>query len=209
MEKLWGMTKLELKKFRQDTSGRVQKPAAGSEGLPPDSRYWRNHGRLYTDFLTDPKYGEVLAAEFSKRFVKRLEQQCNNEGWSSTSVLGLLKKHMFESATETLFGTKLFDLNPSLTDCYWEFDVAMGKLVTAPFDFLQPHANSSKNRLHAMVRRHIDFAWDNFDFDGADAECVWEPNFGSRLSRESALWLRANGFQEHTIAGHTLATLIG
>lgn len=60
-----------------------------------------------------------------------------------------------------------------------------------------------------MVRRHIDSALTSFDWDGADADYLWEPQFGSRLSRECTRWLRENGFSDHAAAGHTLATLFG
>ena len=73
----------------------------------------------------------------------------------------------------------------------------------------RPRAARVKNRLHAMVRRHIAAGWAEFDWAGPDADASWEPHFGSRLSRETARWLREQGFSDHTAAGHTLATLFG
>ncbi|KAH6655953.1 cytochrome P450 [Truncatella angustata] len=212
MGKQWGMTKAEMAKFREDRSGRLPKPAPGFEGLAADKRYWRNHNRLYTDYLTDTRHSDALAMEFSRRFAQRLDRQCeglHDGGWASMRLLGTLRKHMSECAAETLFGTRLFDLNPGFTECYWAYDEVAGRLLTGPPGFLQPRAARAKHRLHAMVRRHIDAAWANFDSGCVDVESLWEPHFGSHLSRESARWLREQGFSDHTAAGHTLATLFG
>lgn len=210
MEKQWGMTKAEMVKFIEDRSGRSAKPVPGFETFDPDKRYWRNHTRLYTDYLTDARYSDALGEEFSRRFSQRLDNQ--DSRWTSVRLFDMLKKHMSECAAETLFGTKLFELNPGFTDCYWAYDEVAGKLLIGPPNFMQPQATRIKKRLHAMVRRHIDAAWAaNFDSGTTKSysETLWEPYFGSHLSRESARWLRENSFSDHTAAGHTLASLFG
>jgi hypothetical protein len=212
MEKQWGMSKAEMVKFKSDRSGRLPKPAPGFDNIDEGRRYWRNHNRLYTDYLTEPKHADALAADFLQRLAQRLDQQCrtsDDEGWTTVRLLGTLRTHMSECSVETLFGTRLFDLNPGFTECYWRYDEVAGQLLTGLPGFLQPHAANAKNRLHSMVRRHIDAAWSEFDSNVEDVEVLWEPHFGSRLSRESARWLRAQGFSDHTIAGHTLATIFG
>ncbi|ROV92191.1 hypothetical protein VMCG_09275 [Cytospora schulzeri] len=211
MDKQWGMTKIEMAKFREDKSGRLAKPLPGSENLGPDKRYWRNHNRLYTDYLTDTRHSEALVGEFTRRFSQRLDQQVVDvdEGWGTVSLLDTVRTHMFECAVETLFGTRVFDLNPGFTKCYWEYDEVAPKFLGGLPIVFQPRAARIKDRIHAMVRRHIDAAWDSFDWNGPDADALWEPHFGSRLSRESARWLREQGFSDHVIAGHTLATLFG
>lgn len=208
MTKQWGMTSAELSTFKEDRSGRLPKPSPGSEQLVEDKRYWYNHNRLYTNFLSDKSHSNALAAEFSQRFSQRLDELVG-EGWTTVPLLDTLRLHMSESAAATLFGTKLFDLNPGFTKCYWEYDEVAGRLIGGPPAFFQPRAARVKNRLHAMVRRHIDAAWASFDWSGPDGDSLWEPHFGSRLSRESARWLREQGFSDHAAAGHTLATLFG
>lgn len=211
MGKQWGMTKAELAKFREDKSGRLAKPLPGSENLDPEKRYWRNHNGLYTDYLTDTKHSGALVAEFSRRFLGRLDQQVVDvdDGWTTVSLLETVRTHMFECAVETLFGTQVFELNPGFTKCYWEYDEVAPRFLGGLPPFLQPRNARIKARIHAMVRRHIDAAWANFDWDGPPAQSLWEPHFGSRLSRESARWLREQGFSDHVIAGHTTATLFG
>ncbi|KAI0972959.1 cytochrome P450 [Xylaria arbuscula] len=47
----------------------------------------------------------------------------------------------------------------------------------------------------------------NSDPDASDAD--WDPHWGSRLSRETAKWLRDGGFSDKALAGHVLGTLFG
>ncbi|KAK4148765.1 hypothetical protein C8A00DRAFT_19454, partial [Chaetomidium leptoderma] len=208
MDKQWDMTKPEMAKFRKDKSGRHKKPLPGTEHAPVEQRYWRNHNRLYTDFLTEPSHGDSLATQFTTRFTERLDAQPTGE-WVTVRLLDFFKEHMAECAIATLFGTQMLDLNPDFTKHYWAYDKVAGSLICGLPLWTQPRAARIKDGLHAMVRRHITSAWDSFDWAGPDADASWEPHFGSRLSRESARWLREQGFSDHTAAGHTLATLFG
>ncbi|ETS76480.1 hypothetical protein PFICI_11867 [Pestalotiopsis fici W106-1] len=211
MSMQWGMSATELSKFKKDRSGRLPKPIPGSGPVTEDQRYWRSHSRLYTDFLSDPRYSEALGSDFLRRFTAQLDQWQEDTAseWTTARLLGTLKTQMSRCAAETLFGTRLFDLNPGFTECYWQYDEVAGKLLLGLPSFLMPEAARAKRRLHAMVRRHIDSAWASQSAGDVDAECLWEPHFGSRLSRESAMWMRAQGFSDHAAAGHTLASLFG
>ncbi|KAK3302662.1 cytochrome P450 [Chaetomium strumarium] len=208
MNAQWGLTQAEMARFRKDKSGRHKKPLPGTEQTPDDQRYWRNHNLLYANFLSEASHSDALAAQFTTRFAERLDGQPVGV-WTTVRLLDFLKAHMAECAIATLFGTRLLELNPELVKRYWEYDAVAGRLILGFPHWMQPRAVRVKARLHAMVLRHIDAAWDSFDWAGPDADAAWEPHFGSRLSRESARWLREQGFSDHVAAGHTLATLFG
>lgn len=205
----WDLSRQEINKFRNDKSGRSQAASApGPKGVLGQQRYWHGHDRLFADYLSPRKYSDALAATFYRLFSERLVQQPGTE-WATIRLFEFLKDAMAESAMVSLFGSRLVELNPGVVQAYWDFDDIAGPLAFGPPRFLQRRSIRIRNRLHAMVRRQIDAAWESFDWDGPDAEADWEPHFGSRLSRETARWLRQNGFSNHAAAGHTLASLYG
>lgn len=208
MDGHWSLSKDEINKFRDDKSGRSKTPAPGTENTPQNQRYWYGHDRLFTEYLRDRKHSEALASSFLELFSDRVSKLASNE-WVTVQLFQFLKDAMAESAMISLFGSRLIELNPGIVDLYWEFDNVAGPLGWGPPRFLQRRAVRIRNRLHDMTRRHIDSAWEHFDWDGPAANSFWEPHFGSRLSRETAKWLRQNGFSNHAAAGHTLASLVG
>ncbi|KAI1131081.1 cytochrome P450 [Nemania abortiva] len=210
MEKHWDMTKEEIKKFANDRSGRSKVPAREAKYTPEDKRYWLGHDRLYVEYLSNKKYADSLAELFHLRFSESLDGQLSLIGnGAPIELFALLKKTMAESAIIALFGSQIIDLNPGFIDCYWRFDDIAGTLAWGLPRLFQRKAMAIRDELHIMTERHINSAWDHHDKVGIDPEANWEPHFGSRLSRETAKWLRKGGFSNHAAAGHTLATLFG
>lgn len=208
MEGHWQLSKDEINKFRNDKSGRSKIPAPGTEDTPQDQRYWHGHDSLFAQYLSTRKYPDALAALFLQRFSERVDKVAGKE-WVTIRIFDLLKDTMTESAIITLFGSQLVELNPGIVDLYWEFDKVAGPLAWGPPKFLQRRPVRIRNKLHDMMKRYIDSAWEHFDWSGPTADATWEPHFGSRLARETAKWLRQNGFSNDAAAGHTLAFLFG
>ena len=208
MEKHWDMSKEEISKFAKDASGRQKTPAPGAENTPEDQRYWLQHDRLFAEYLTKREYSDALAESFCDFFSDRLDKQSKGE-WATVQLFDMLKVNMAESAIATLFGSEIINLNPGFVKTYWEFDDIAGPLVWGLPNIFQRKSIRIRDKLHKMTRKHIDSAWENFDWNGPNAESRWEPHFGSRLSRETSKWLRQGGFSNHAAAGHTLASLFG
>lgn len=204
----WDMSNDEIAKFANDNSGRGIAPAPGAEGIPAEKRYWHMHDRLYLDFLAKQKYSDALARSFNSLFVERLDHQPKDE-WTTVGLLSMLKTTMAESAIISLFGSKIIELNPGFIKTYWKLDDIAGNLVWGLPKFMQRTSVAIRERMHSMTEKHINEAWEHFDWDGTDEETEWEPHFGSRLSRETAKWFRENGFSNHAAAGHTLGSLVG
>lgn len=209
MDAHWGLSPSEISKFAGDNTGRGKAPLPGVEARPEQERYWLGHDRLYAEYLSTRRYSDALADSFYKLFCERLDASATPE-WSTVHLFSLLKTSMAEAAIVSLFGSRILELNPGFVDAYWEFDDIAGTLVWGLPRFLQRRSVAIKDRLHAMTRRHIDSAWEHFRWGGSEEEEIeWEPHFGSRLSRETARWLRRGGFSNHAAAGHTLASLFG
>lgn len=208
MEGHWSLSSDEINKFKNDKSGRSTIPAPGTEGTPPDQRYWHGHDRLFAKYLSPRRYTDALAASFSQLFSDRVSKLASIE-CVNLRLYEFLKDAMAESAMISLFGSRLIELNPGIVDLYWEFDKIAGPLAWGPPRIFQRRSVRIRDRLHAMTRKHIDSAWEHFNWNGPAADLNWEPHFGSRLSRETAKWLRQNGFSNHAAAGHTLASLFG
>ncbi|KAI8944150.1 cytochrome P450 [Xylaria longipes] len=209
MDKHWGMTRAEIDKFASDKSGRGKVPAPEATGVPDGERYWLGHDRLYAEYLSSRKYSDALADSFYRLFVGSLDRQYPLNEWTTVELSALLKSTMAGSAVTSLFGSRIIDLNPGFVERYWEFDDIAGTIGWGLPKFLQRRSIAVKDRLHEMTRRHIDSAWECFDWTANPEDLAWEPHFGSRLSRETARWLRDRGFSNHAAAGPTLATLFG
>ncbi|KAI1178072.1 cytochrome P450 [Nemania sp. FL0916] len=209
MDKHWGMTQAEINKFASDKSGRGNVPTPEAACTPDSERYWLGHDQLYTKYLSSRKYSDALANLFYELFVGSLDRQFPLNKWTTVELSTLLKSTMAESAVTSLFGSRIIELNPGFVERYWEFDAIAGRLGWGLPKFLQQRSIAIKDRLHEMTQKHIDLAWNHFDWTANSEDLTWEPHFGSRLSRETARWLKDRGFSNRAAAGHTLATLFG
>ena len=208
MDKHWAMDKTEIAKFANDKSGRLQKPAPGTGDTPVENRYWLGHDTLYSQFLSKRHYSDSLAASFYSFFSKSLDKQPLQQ-WATVNLFDTLKTSMAEAAIISLSGSRIIELSPDFVRAYWDFDHIAGTLVWGLPKWMRPGPVRKHERLLEMTRKHIDSAWEHFDWSGQDAESDWDPHFGSRLSRETSKWLRQGGFSNQAAAGHTLASLFG
>lgn len=208
MDGVWALSKDEISKFRNDRSGRSAVPVPGTESTPQDQRFWHGHDRLFAEYLSPRTYSDALAGSYLQLFSDRVRKVESKE-FVEVRLYQFLKDAMAESAMIALFGSQLVDLNPGIVDLYWEFDKIAGPLAWGPPRIFQRRSVRIRNQLHDMARKYIDSAWENFDWDSPAVNSLWEPHFGARVSRETAKWLRDNGFSNHAAAGHTLGSLFG
>ncbi|OTA55082.1 cytochrome P450 [Hypoxylon sp. EC38] len=209
MDKHWGMSKEEIEIFERDKTGRKKVPNAGSESTPESQRHWYNHHQIYAKYLSSAKYTEILADTFFRFFSERLNDGHPLQTWTSVRLYDFMKHAMAESAIKSMFGTVLLEVNPDLLECYWEFDEVAGILVWGLPRFLIPRAYKIRERLHNMTKKQTEIAYEEFKWDGPEADSDWDPYWGSRFAREIARWLKEAGFSVRTASGHTMATLFG
>ncbi|KAM7185505.1 Cytochrome P450 [Naviculisporaceae sp. PSN 640] len=200
MRNSWDIQPKDLVKFKNDKTGRLKAPVAGTEATPDSQRYWRAMHELYHEYLSTSHYANALATKFYSFFDQRLSRAPLSE-WETVGIWDFLKVNMFEAAMTTLDGPKILDLNPDFSERYWEYDqYALIVSYGAP-KFLNRKAYQAKDEFYVRTARYLEAAWKNFDWSGPDVESDWEVNFGSRFTRELAKWARDNDFDKKSLAG--------
>ena len=88
------------------------------------------------------------------------------------------------SSIETVFGSRLLELNPSFVEDFWDFEFNAPGFLHAIPRWLMPRAYRVRDRLinsfvkwHASANSHFDCSKNGPD------DLEWEPNFGSKLIR--------------------------
>ncbi len=158
-------------------------------------------------YLARTEETNKLAASYLRFFSERLDRFPLNEP-STVRIYDFLCKDMAESAIASLMGTRIFELNPDLLERLWDFDSIVGTIAWGPPKWIKRGAWRSRERFHATCAKYLKAAWDEFDWNGPDADADWEPIFGARFSRELAKWIKECDFDLETAAGIVSVTSI-
>lgn len=207
MQYVWAANEAEMRKFRRDKSGRMQKALPGTEDTPHHERYWASQHHLFYEFFARSDATNTLGALYYERFLEKLERIPPDE-WKTDSVMRFMMNDMSESAVVTIFGTKMLELNPGFMEAMWDFMTTVAELPFGPPRWLNPRPWRNRDRFHQMTSKYLAAAWANFDWQGPDADADWEPHFGSRAARELALWMKGN-LSPETSGGQVAAVVFG
>ncbi|KAK8040181.1 Cholesterol 7-alpha-monooxygenase, partial [Apiospora rasikravindrae] len=211
MKKHQDWTAHEINKFVGDRTGRLKTPAKGSTTGVDGKRYWHEHNNLYLNHLSR-RSSDALASRYVSLLLERLGNQGvvpSSTEWETIHLLDFLETAICESAIVTMFGSRILETNPAFVQAYLDFDrIALNLMYGMP-RWLRPGPYRTRERLHKMVDKHMTSAWSSFDWHGPESESEWEPEFGSRLSRETTRWMVESGFSLHAAAGHAVAVLFG
>lgn len=194
------MPKEYVQRFANDKSGRGRVPAHGTEDIPKDQRYWAQYANVHSEYLAKSQHLKPIIDAFQRQFSKALEKYPVDE-WTTVGVIDLCRREVTGCAISTLFGPAMFELNPGFLDAFWAFDDYLFTITLGFPEWLNPRPYRVHNRYLSMIRRYVDAAWANFDWEGPDAEAHWEPHFGARVCREIARWLNGSGFPDTSVAG--------
>ncbi|KAI0404662.1 cytochrome P450 [Xylaria palmicola] len=183
LDHLLGASRKILSFYDADDSGLAAKARVGSNVRPEDRVY-------YFQIRTAHKYlsGQHLQA-LNERFMATLDRDFEamniGEDWVEyPDLYRFLQLTVTHSSIETVFGSKLLELNPTFVEDFWEFEANAPKLLHAMPRFLIPLAFRVRDKLlrsfvkwHAHANSHFNCTITNSE------EPDWEPNFGSRLIR--------------------------
>ena len=208
MKNFWNFQPRDALKFEKDKTGRLKAPAPGTESHPASQRYWLLTHNLYHQYLSTAHYANALAAKYYSLFNERLERQPLGN-WATVQLWKYMRVNMLESATVSLDGPRMLELNPNYADAYWEFDLFAFTLIYGQPKVLNRRAYQAQDNFFSMTDRYLKSAWKEFDWDGPAADSDWDENFGSRFSRELAKFSRDTDFDERSAAGFFGAMLFG
>jgi len=200
MDNFWGASKEDIDKFAHDKSGRLKSPAPGWEQTPETERYWAGMHSIMHEYLSRTVHTNKLAETYYGFLSQRLQRFPLGE-WADVRILHFLRQDMAMAATTSLLGARMFEVNPDMLDLLWEFDAALTLIGFGPPKWMFRDAWRKRDRFNSAIARYLDAAWANFDPSGPDADADWEENFGSRFTRELALWMKRSNFSRSTSAG--------
>ena len=183
LDNLMGSSKKVLSYYDADNSGMAAKPRAGSNVKPEDRIF-------YHQIRTAHKYlsGQHLHS-LNERFQTTLDRELKamsigNEWVEYPDLYRFLQLTVTRSSIETVYGTKLLELNPTFVEDFWKFEVNSPKFLRAMPRWMIPGAYRVRDRLvrsfmklHAHASKH----YDPSKLGPEDPD--WEPHYGSKLIR--------------------------
>ncbi|KAI3528664.1 hypothetical protein CSPX01_16066 [Colletotrichum filicis] len=203
-----GMTDEDVAVMYNDRSGRLKTPAAGTESMPENQRFWVGLHHVFNEHLFRAEATAKLAESFITFFGEKLDQQPRDE-WETLQLFKYLKKDMAEAATISLAGRKLIEDHPGFVDIFWEFDTIAMQLMYGLPTWINPKPKQIQRKTLAMMSDFLTDAWAKFDWNGPDADADWEPTFGSRLQREHSKFWEKKGFSLQSRAGMYIGSITG
>ncbi|KAI1100576.1 putative cytochrome P450 [Jackrogersella minutella] len=198
--KFWKFSSEEVEHFARDKSGSGRIPLPGTGTTPPDQRFWAARHHVHHDFLGRPNQFKPIIDAFGEQF-SRMNEKFPLGEWTTISVINFCKCEVAECAISTLFGPNVLALNPDFLDAFWEFDAVFFNLILGLPRWITPRPFNAHDRYLSMIDRHLTAALEHFDWNGPDAEALWEPCFGARICRELVKWLMEAGFQRPALNG--------
>lgn len=95
-----------------------------------------------------------------------------------------IRKIAFQASVESLYGSHIFDVVPTLTEDFWAFDNHMPALFKEMPRWLAPEAYKSRDAMKENLSKWEAFATEHYDGPGGVGDTrEWEEYFGSRLMR--------------------------
>ena len=199
-QNITGALESDMDKFINDNTGILPKPAPGTEDTPANERYNYAAHQINHVYLGRTHHVNSLAESFYRFFSERLALQPLGE-WTTVQLFHFFKTDVTESATRSLNGTRLLEINPDFTQNFWDFDDVALQLAWGLPKWLNPRPWRVRERYHSMFKKSLKSARERLDWDGPAADADWEENLGSRYAREAVKWTTENGFSEQQAAG--------
>ena len=198
--------------FERDNTGVSSQPLEGSNDLEPHNRVFAITHRSLHGHLQG-----IGLKELAARFLYFLEAELSaldigpDEWTAIPDFYDLLKKSIFKASTTALCGPTLFELNPDLTDDFWEFDTHIAKLFKNLPRWMIPRSFAVRDKMKASITKWHLYAGERFDPDDeALQKLEWEELFGTRLMRmRQTDFAGVDGLNEDAIAASDLGMIWG
>ena len=200
------LSKNDVKRFAADKSGRGKNPLPGTESTPKNQRYWHGYEHVHSEYLAKNHYVNPLVEHYQSQISQTFDGFSAKE-WTTLSVMEFCRQEVTKCAIHTLIGPKIFEISPDIVEQLWDFDDVLFSIVMGPPKWLYPRPHRVHERYLASIRRYLDSAWEQYEWDGPAAEAPWEPHFGAQISREVVKWFKDNGFNERDTGAGAIGIL--
>ena len=170
--------------YAEDDSGQLLKPMAGSQ-VRPENRIRYFHTRASHQHLAGIN-GIRLAERYMNLLSRSLAADTivGNEWAESADLYLFIQNLAFPPSTESLCGSFILSLNPTLTEDFWAFDRSIPTLLKCVPRWLSPGAYKSRDKMLKMIKRWHTFAHERSDFTQTGInDPEWDPYFGSKYVR--------------------------
>ena len=190
MKNVLGTPSHVLPLYSEDDSGQLAIRVPGSK-TPNEYRIRYFHGRAAHHFLAG-RSGIWLGERYMEILVRNIEADTSvgNEWVEFTDLSTFTQNLVFPASTESLCGSALLSLNPTLTEDFWAFERIIPQLLKFP-RWLSPSAYRKRDKVLSMIKRWHAYGNERVDCSKVGNEDpVWEPFLGSKYVRERQRFLQ-------------------
>ena len=171
--------------YTADDSGPLLRPVPGST-VRPENRIRMLHMKAAHDHLAGSN-GIKLGERYMALLVKNMSADPSiGPNWVEFPDLFLFVQNLvFPAGTETLFGSTMGALHPTLTEDFWAFSDAIPMLLKGLPRWLAPRSYKKRDKLLRMIKEwHSLIDQRIAASEPRTTEPDWEPDLGSRYIRE-------------------------
>lgn len=167
--------------YSEDNSGRLPIPNPGSQ-VRLENRIVFLHSRTARQHLAGIK-GSQLGERYLGLLSRNISADTNiqSEWLELPDLFVFIQKLVFFAATETICGSSILSLNPTLFEDFWKFYQSIPVLLKSLPRWLCPEAYRRRDRMLIAMKRWHAFASNHSDYSKTGpADPEWDCYFGSK-----------------------------
>lgn len=184
MKNLFGTPDHIFPLYAGDDSGQLPKPMPGSQVLPENRlRYF--HVRAAHQHLAGNK-GLRLGERYMNILSRNIaaDSSIGAEWVEFPDLFLFIQSLVFPAATESLCGSAILALHPTLTEDFWAFARCIPTLFRGSPRWLSPNAYKQRDKMLKMIKEWHAFACERSDFSKTGIEdAEWDPYLGYKYVR--------------------------
>ena len=167
--------------YSGDDSGQRVKPILGSQ-VRPENRIRFFHTKAAHQYLAGTngirlgeRYMEILDRTISA------DTSVRHELVEMSDLFLFVQNLVFPAGTESLCGSAILSLNPTLTEDFWAFDRSIPTLLKGVPRWLCPGAYQSRDKMLNAIKKWHAFSNERSDFTKTGTtDPEWDPYLGSK-----------------------------
>ena len=184
LHKVLGVPDNVLPLYAADDSGQLPKPMPGSKVLP-ENRIRSLHFKAAHQHLAG-----LNGLKLGERYMGLLSQKISADTrigpeWVELPDLYLFIQNLvFPAGTESLYGSTILALHPTLTEDFWAFEKCIPTLLKGLPRWVTPNAYRKRDKMLELIKDWHTFACERSDCSktGPD-DPEWEPYLGCKYVR--------------------------